>query len=316
MRQPTPAGIRHRVLETVRSQADADAAALLRVVEVGDDLYCAAVDGSGASDLCSRFSSEVDRPLAAIPGLDLHNPPTAVCRSLSRLRCVGDRAGRPCLPPVGAVADAASDVAHLLLYHGRDLVGWLLLARRAGRERFTARELNGAPPPVSAMAAAVDQAFRVEPRPFDGAEAPVILTPRGEVEYASAVARPWLTPARREAVARVLSVVREPVPGEQLYVTEGVRIALRELEWNGRAAFLGLLEVAAPPRVRPDAALSSTQRTVARYAAAGATTPEIARSMGRSVETIRSHMKEIYRRLGVTSRLELVRCLGDERGRS
>ncbi len=51
--------------------------------------------------------------------------------------------------------------------------------------------------------------------------------------------------------------------------------------------------------------LTPTQQEVAEYAAAGATVAEIASATGRSPETIRSHVKEIYKRLSICTRLEL-----------
>lgn len=51
--------------------------------------------------------------------------------------------------------------------------------------------------------------------------------------------------------------------------------------------------------------LTPVQREVAEYAAAGATNAEIADVLGRSPETVRSHVKEIYRRLSICTRLEL-----------
>lgn len=55
--------------------------------------------------------------------------------------------------------------------------------------------------------------------------------------------------------------------------------------------------------------LSKTQIQVARQAADGATLREIARTMDRSPDTVRSHLREVYRRLEVSSRLELARAL-------
>lgn len=67
-----------------------------------------------------------------------------------------------------------------------------------------------------------------------------------------------------------------------------------------------------PPRARRTAnekLLSKTQIQVARRAAEGATLREIARLMGRSQDTVRSHLREVYRRLDVANRLELARAL-------
>lgn len=60
--------------------------------------------------------------------------------------------------------------------------------------------------------------------------------------------------------------------------------------------------------------LSNTQIQVARRAADGATLREIARTMGRSPDTVRSHLREVYRRLDVSSRLELARALANPEG--
>ena len=54
---------------------------------------------------------------------------------------------------------------------------------------------------------------------------------------------------------------------------------------------------------------SPAQRETVKYAAAGATLSEIAQALGRKPETVRTHLREAYRRLGVSSRLELARAL-------
>ncbi|MFV8749672.1 helix-turn-helix domain-containing protein [Nannocystaceae bacterium ST9] len=55
--------------------------------------------------------------------------------------------------------------------------------------------------------------------------------------------------------------------------------------------------------------LSRRQREIAEYAAAGATAREIADSLGIGYHTVRQHLKEVYRVLGIASRVELVRVL-------
>jgi DNA-binding CsgD family transcriptional regulator len=55
--------------------------------------------------------------------------------------------------------------------------------------------------------------------------------------------------------------------------------------------------------------LSPRQREIAEYAAAGATAREIAATLGISPHTVRQHLKDVYRTLGVSSRVELVRAI-------
>ena len=75
----------------------------------------------------------------------------------------------------------------------------------------------------------------------------------------------------------------------------------------GGAAWLMELGSARPFRLPPRRVLTPAQHEVASSAASGATVPEIARSLNRTADTIRSHLKEIYRRLDVASRVELAR---------
>jgi DNA-binding NarL/FixJ family response regulator len=55
--------------------------------------------------------------------------------------------------------------------------------------------------------------------------------------------------------------------------------------------------------------LTPAQREVARIAVRGATVNEIATHLNRSPETVRSHLRAIYERLGVASRVELAAAL-------
>lgn len=69
-----------------------------------------------------------------------------------------------------------------------------------------------------------------------------------------------------------------------------------------------LLVTVVPPRpelVEAHELLTDVQQVVAEFAAAGATVAEIAVAIDRSPETVRTHVKEIYRRLSICTRLEL-----------
>jgi DNA-binding CsgD family transcriptional regulator len=67
-------------------------------------------------------------------------------------------------------------------------------------------------------------------------------------------------------------------------------------------------------RTRGERLLSKAQIQVARRAAEGATLREIARMLSRSPDTVRSHLREIYRRLDVANRIELARALANPEG--
>lgn len=91
----------------------------------------------------------------------------------------------------------------------------------------------------------------------------------------------------------------------------GVQVDEERIHGPGGEARLLVLGPPPPLARAADASLSETQRRVADYAAAGATIPEIARSLSSSEQTVRTHMREVYRRLGISCRVELVRALGE-----
>ncbi|MFF3738041.1 LuxR C-terminal-related transcriptional regulator [Streptomyces sp. NPDC002566] len=72
-------------------------------------------------------------------------------------------------------------------------------------------------------------------------------------------------------------------------------------------------DTAHPPRNRTPR-LTAQQLRVARMAADGATNREIATSLALSPRTIDHHLRGVFTRLGIRSRIELVRLLEDERG--
>ncbi|MFD5799351.1 LuxR C-terminal-related transcriptional regulator [Streptomyces diastatochromogenes] len=72
--------------------------------------------------------------------------------------------------------------------------------------------------------------------------------------------------------------------------------------------------VSAPVATDPAALLTAQQLTVARMAAEGATNREIADRLALSPRTIDHHLRGVFARLGIRSRIELVRLLDGPRG--
>jgi DNA-binding CsgD family transcriptional regulator len=111
-----------------------------------------------------------------------------------------------------------------------------------------------------------------------------------------------LDPSHREALAAAVRAVGRDGGST---IVAGFRVELRPLVGEDGPRVLANLVPVTAARVPALARLSPTQATIARYAGSGATVPEIARTLDRSAETIRTHLREVYRRLGVTSRVEL-----------
>jgi LuxR family maltose regulon positive regulatory protein len=132
------------------------------------------------------------------------------------------------------------------------------------------------------------------------------------------------TDRHQDSLHRALALA-EPVGFHRTFVSEGPALwkLLRSLPVHGRmAAYVaGLLDAAdhlipTPKRPAPNGLvdpLSDRELTVLRYLASRLTCTEIARELYLSANTVRSHVKAIYRKLGVNSRADAVgrgRALG------
>lgn len=147
----------------------------------------------------------------------------------------------------------------------------------------------------------------------------VVLSPRAERTWTRELGpqTPVGWQRVRRLVARAALEFLHGVPGAR---SRKVYPTLRaELSWvppaageTHRALVLFFREAAKEPTLAAPFAelLSPTQRRVAELAAGGATNPQIARTLGVSLETVRTHVREVFRRLGVSRRSELGALFG------
>jgi len=135
-----------------------------------------------------------------------------------------------------------------------------------------------------------------------------VVDAHGALSMASPDAQAWV--AQPGALARVLELRARSegeAPRASAWWVADPPMFLRFVPMQ-QAKARHLLVTVVP--TRPELAealelLTPVQREVAEYAAAGATVAEIADVLERSPETVRSHMKEIYKRLSICTRLEL-----------
>lgn len=128
----------------------------------------------------------------------------------------------------------------------------------------------------------------------------LVLDENGAVIAHSESLTVWLTaPGTRHALG---AAVRAPAEAGQ--AVAGSSLTLEPLVGATRR-WLVQVHGAHPITRSPASFLTPAQRAVADYAAAGATCAEIAKTMETSVETVRTHLREVYRRLEVACRAEL-----------
>lgn len=107
------------------------------------------------------------------------------------------------------------------------------------------------------------------------------------------------TPAFRRMVERLERERRD-------LCTDGWVARVQRLEGPGVPLLLAEVRRVAPLQVPRFAALTAAQLAVCELAALGFSAREIAEQRGGTTETVRSHLRAAYRRLGVAARVELV----------
>lgn len=195
------------------------------------------------------------------------------------------------------------DQLRAYLYHGERFVGTLAAARFVGSPAFTRVDAVRGDAILSAATSALLSAEAAE-SPHLAAD--LVVRADGRIELASESARAWL--ARPGVRDEIRALVRAIDRGDE--TLERAAVQWSRLHGPGGHSYLLHLTPPRPVRVARDASLSAAQRRAAEFLAAGATIAETARAMGVAPETVRTHLREVYRRFGIASRAELARALG------
>ena len=221
------------------------------------------------------------------------------------LRCVQSAAYRP-WPKMRRIHEL-----RVYSYGGSELVGAVGLVGPDDRG-FSARDAVRTQALVPGVLAAVSADASFE----RGTPGHFVMRPDGSIEFASTAGQLWLAgDGFRDELSRLIRAldahteVLHEVP-RSLLLKDACASWLRLDGASGHGGHRYLVHVRAV--VAPGQsgeALTPTQATVAEYLVAGATVKETAASMSISPETVRSHVKNIYSRLEVSSRAELANKL-------
>lgn len=124
----------------------------------------------------------------------------------------------------------------------------------------------------------------------------------GDVLHYTAGCEGWLEPRRHAALARIVAETHASGRGQVHRIVAGQRASIVRLH-GGALAYLITIQPVAQPE--PFADLTPRQREIATIAISGATANEIGRATGLSPATVRVHLRDIYSRLEIGTRVEL-----------
>lgn len=303
-----PEAIRRRVLEVVSEVSEGHRAIYFSLALLDDDCHFVGAL-SNDPDTQAALDDAVEGKPASPAMLD------GGARAAQLPQFATARVGAPL--PVGddplhlAVykRHQVTDHARILVYDDRRFVGWLGVLRSDGHsfDGEPVDRLGQLAPDVALLLVEADRAERAsfEPQPR------LVVGVDGEVILSSTSAERWLTPRRRELIGvAIRSAARDgTAQGARLVAFAEARF---ERLFGATAAYLVTLCAPVAPLLEPGALLTQRQREIALHAVAGLTRGEIALLLSVSEETVRHHLKLVYERLGVGSRVELANVLRAE----
>lgn len=306
-----PVEIRRAVLRTVCEAADGIYAVFHDVIATGGGVSVSEVLTHGACDARSiekalrEVNSGPVRVIEKVTVLSCFSSPRHVYPSWAAY--VASPTYQKAFKPHGA-----HDIGGLIVYHGQTLVGAASAAFAAPR-RFTETDRDILQPLVTPVQAALTAAHCLRREGLPDETAYLIVRPDGRFEHASAQATAWVR--RRALVAAVRRRVRELDRGrepQESSALEQAEARIVRLRTDDGIRYLVCLRPASLVRRTGAPLLTPLQLRIALAATDGATAAEIARDLGRGVETVREHLATAYRKLGVSTRMELMRALQDQ----
>jgi len=190
------------------------------------------------------------------------------------------------------------------------LAGWAGVYRTTEQASFSRRDLERMQPYEARLLALFTATCPCDRWQLAQTGAMALLDEQGTVVQASADAPQWLAQGHicRELRAQALEFVKSDEPSRELFVRRLSVKLTRLVGPDGPSVYVHLAPTmgqSVPALVQ----LSKRQRAVAQALLTGATIAEVARSLGMSPETVRTHLKAIYAHFGVSTRVELSRVL-------
>ncbi len=304
--------LRHEALLIVDREINAEAAIFFNAREVDGNVYLGASESIGETSIETNLQSMRDETVPPLLESVIRGPlPEDRDQFLTlhhrlELRGIDDLSAEvlPWAPRFGL-----SDWIGLLVYHGARFVGWIGAWRVRSQEPFSPTECDQLNGQIEAIRPLLVDAHQCEQQSRRDQAGFILFTHDGTTSHASAGLKDWLDDQRRADLLELITDnPRDTESGP--YFFAGMRITITPLHGlNTHRAYLMRLMPARYPRIEPEAVLTPSQKEVARLATTGATVEEMARMLHRSPHTVKTHLKHIYRRLDINSRVQLVELI-------
>ena len=304
-----PVTVRRQVISALCEAVSHDFGLFFRLVEKDDDLHYSFEAFRGQDDTQEAIDLYDGQPALGVPWLPPNADPGEINRFISPREVYGDHRyfGTDVQEQIYGALEV-NDELRALVFDGDQFLGWIGLARRGSGQRFGPDECDLLASVFPQVKAALASARALESETLAD-DVAATFDPRGRLEHASEAFVRWAGDDRRVWVERRVRAfdAGKKRSGTELY--GGAEIRLVRLDTGHGVRYLVTVERAALWTLQPVDRLTHRQQEVADYARCGATTQEIADTLGLSRHTVKEHLRNIYARLGIGSRAELANAL-------
>lgn len=200
----------------------------------------------------------------------------------------------------------------IMTYRGPRFTGWIGTFRGRDEPVFDAnfvRQFRQFSEPLKVVFSAAEQLSK---RGLWEDEKFAIFDARGRLDFASPDLRSNCNSHRMGAIGDIVRKFDRGDIDQCVRVVDGVEVRISRLAGRGMFCYLAQFVPAQPVISDPLTRLTlltPAQREVASLAARGRTNSEIAAKTNRSVNTVKVHLRNIYKRLDISTRLELAMLL-------
>ncbi len=198
------------------------------------------------------------------------------------------------------------------LHSGR-ILGWIGAYRHDDEADFTAADKAALQAYSEIVTSRLALASQRASALFPDLESFAVFSGRGTLQHLTAAMDRWCSDGTNIELltAAVRRFADEDRPEGRAFIGRG-RVNLHRLaaEDSEDQILVKVIE-GVHPQTPVGVRLTPALRKVADLAVLGTTVPEIARSLDKSPNTVRVQLKDIYQRLGLASRIELVQLMGN-----
>ena len=311
-----PRELRGRLLRAVAEIGEVDFALFYNLVEVEGRTYVGDWQAVGDDGVCHRILRPYTRePWPGASHLQAKRPDPRATRAFLEWNALMPRHDVESTEFFQRVyaPHHLGDQIRLLVYHGPRFIGWIGGVRRHGAPPFSRRERRRLKELVEVCVDGFTTADLLAKQGQPNEPGYLVVSEQGRVEMVSQTARPWLErpqflDALREAVSEYAA---GRLPTSRAVIREAEARVLR-MEGDGQVRYLVHVLPTRTLRLGAASGLPPAERELAQMAVCGATVQQMAQATGRSPETVRSYLRNVYDRMEVASRVELARALDAE----